>query len=243
MDRSDFEAALALPFARASSFDTVAVGTLVTLASFATPLAGVLLVGYLARLVRAGTHRATALPTFDDVPDLAVEGTRLSAVLVALQLPAVAVASVVFGSSGVPLTASTVLSDPRLLQYVDLSVFGVVGLVVAGCLALGGAYLGAAATVALARERSVAASLAQIRPLAFDPSVRSAVAASALVVFGGRLLGVFVGVVPFVGVVLTAGVSFLTVAAAATLLGRGTATPTAATSVDHRSSAETVGSA
>ncbi|KAB1197092.1 MULTISPECIES: DUF4013 domain-containing protein [Haloferax] len=221
MDSSDFEAAFSLPFARDSSLDTVVVGSLVTLASFTTPLAGVLLAGYVVRLVRAGFGGASALPLFDDLADMAVEGARLSAVFVVLQLPALALVTLVLGSSSASLTVAAAVSDPQILQYLDVSVFDVLGLALAGIAALGGAYLTAAATVALASERSFAASIPLIRGLASDTSFVSVVSASALVVFGGRLLGFFVGTSPVAGVVFTACVSFLTLVAAATLLGRG----------------------
>ncbi|KTG25588.1 DUF4013 domain-containing protein [Haloferax profundi] len=222
MDLSDLESAVALPFAADSSFDTVALGVLATLASFTTPLAGVLLAGYVARLVRAGGRDAPTLPAFDDVLGMAVEGTRLSVVLVALQLPAFAVAGAVLGSSSPPFTVFATVADPRTLQYLGLSAFDVVGLVAAGLATLAGTYVGAAATVALAHEQSIVAAVPVTRALVGDSAFVSVVSASALVVFGGRLLGFLVGTFPLAGVVLTAGVSFVTLVAAATLLGRGT---------------------
>ncbi|KAB1192266.1 DUF4013 domain-containing protein [Haloferax sp. MBLA0076] len=222
MDLSDLETAVALPFAADTSFDSVAIGVLVTLASFTTPLAGVLLAGYVARLVRAGSRDEATLSTFDGVLGMGVEGIRLSVVLVVLQLPAIAIAGAVLGSSSTPLTVFAAVADPRTLQYLGFSAFDVAGLVVAGLAALAGTYIGAAATVALAREQSLVAAVPVTRALVGDRAFFSVVSASALVVFGGRLLGFLVGTVPLVGVVLTAGVSFVTLVAAATLLGRGT---------------------
>lgn len=222
MDRSDFQAAFALPFARDSSLDTVAVGVLVTLAAFATPLSGVVLAGYVVRLVRAGRRDATALPAFDDVLDMTIDGARLSVVLVALQAPGVVLATVVLGSSRTPVSLVAALSDPRLLTYAGLSAFDVGGLVVAGIAAFVGTYLATTATVALAAEGSLVASIPVTRTLASDTSFASLVSATMLVVFGGRILGSLSGAVPLVGSVLTACVSFLTLVVAATLLGRGT---------------------
>ncbi|AFK18365.1 DUF4013 domain-containing protein [Haloferax mediterranei ATCC 33500] len=221
MDVSDFESAFALPLTEETSFDTFVVGMLVTLASFATPLAGILLVGYVAKLVRAGDYDATALPSFDDFPGMAVEGMRLSAVLVALQLPAVGIATAVLSSSGPSLAALAYVFDPRMFQYLGLSAFGIVGLVVAAVAALVGTYLSAAATVALAREQSLAAAVPVTRTLVFDISFVPVVSAVALVVFSGRLLTFLFGAFPFGGVVLASVVSFLLLVASATLLGRG----------------------
>ncbi|WP_416838873.1 DUF4013 domain-containing protein [Haloferax sp. DFSO52] len=234
MDSSDFEAAFALPFARETSFDTVAVGILVTLASFTTPLAGVLLVGYVVRLVRAGAGGATALPTFDDVFDMVVEGGRLSAVIVAVQLPALALVAIVLTASDAPFAVATAVSDPRMLQYLDGSVFTVLGFAIAGIAALGGTYLGVAATVAFAAEGSVVASIPLIRSLASDTSFASVASAAAFVVFGGRLLGFLGGAIPLVGIVFTACVSFLTLVAAAALLGRGVGCSEIETQIDQQ---------
>ncbi|MFC7204444.1 DUF4013 domain-containing protein [Haloferax namakaokahaiae] len=221
MDASDFESAFALPFANDTSFDTVVAGVLLTLATLSTPLAGVLLVGYLARLVRGGERNASSLPAFDDFVGMAVEGTRLSTVLVALQLPAVAIAAGVFELTGARLAALSFVADPTLLSYVSLSAVAVAGLVVAGLAALAGMYVSAAMLVAVAHERSLLAALPAARTLVFDTSFATVVSAAVLVGFGGRLLEVLFGTFPVVGVVLAAVVSFLTLVAAATLLGRG----------------------
>ncbi|ELZ91883.1 hypothetical protein C440_16264 [Haloferax mucosum ATCC BAA-1512] len=225
MDASDFESAFTLPLAEDTSFDTFVVGLLVTLASFATPLAGVLLVGYVVRLVRGGDRRATALPSFDDFPGIVAEGVRLSVALVTLQLPAVGILAVVFNSSRLSLTALA-LSTPRALRYFDFSVLDVVGLVVAAVVALVGTYLSAAATVAIARERSLLAATPVFRDLAFDVSFVPVVSAVALVGFAGRIAVLLFGAFPLGGVILAGTVSFLVLVASATLLGRGApATP------------------
>ncbi|WP_396613256.1 DUF4013 domain-containing protein [Haloferax sp. S1W] len=244
MDFSDFESAFALPLAEDTSFDTLVTGILVTLASFATPLAGVLLVGYVARLVRVGSRNATALPTFDEVVGMVIEGTRLSAVLVLLQLPAVGIAVAVLQSAGASLAALVYAAETQSLQYLGLSAFVVVGLVAAGIAALVGTYLSAAATVALAREQSFTASVPVAQALAADASFVSVVSAVALVVFGGRLLALLFGALPLGGTVLAGSASFLTLVASATLLGRGAPTSADRTVTQQlETNTDTIGSA
>ncbi|WP_410765500.1 DUF4013 domain-containing protein [Haloferax sp. DFSO60] len=221
MDASDFESAFALPFASDTSFDTVVAGVLVTLASVATPLANVLLVGYAARLVRGGDRNASSLPAFDDFLGMGVEGARLSAVLVALQLPAMGIAAGVLKLSGESLAALSLVSNPELLSYLGLSAIAVVGLAFAGIAALAGMYTYVAMMVAMAHERSFLSAVSSAHELAFDTSFVPVVAAVALVGFGGRILEALFGTFPLIGVVLASVVSFLTLVAAATLLGRG----------------------
>ncbi|SEK37068.1 DUF4013 domain-containing protein [Haloferax larsenii] len=221
MDFSDLESALALSLASDTSLDTVVVGVLVTLASFATPLAGVVLVGYVVRLVRAGGRTATALPAFDEFGGMVVDGVRLSVVLLALQLPAVGMAVAVAKLAGASFATLVYAAEMHSLHVIGNSALIGVGLVAAGGAALVGTYLSAAATVALARERSLVAAVPTTRELASDTSFVPVVSAVALVVFAGRLLTALFGALPLVGSGLAALVSFFALVASATLLGRG----------------------
>ncbi|ELZ86582.1 hypothetical protein C453_05574 [Haloferax elongans ATCC BAA-1513] len=221
MDFSDLESALALPLAEDTSLDTAAVGVLATLASFVTPLAGIVLVGYVVRLVRAGGRTTTALPAFDEFGGVVVDGVRLSGVLVALQLPAVGIAVAVAKLAGASFATLVYAAEMQSLHVVGHSVLVVVGLVAAGGAALVGTYFSAAATVAVARERSLVAAVPTTRELASDMSFVPVVSAVALVVFAGRLLAALFGALPLVGSVLAALVSFFALVASAALLGRG----------------------
>ncbi|WP_081909191.1 DUF4013 domain-containing protein [Haloferax prahovense] len=221
MDVSDLEAAFALPLAEDTSFDTTLVGVLATLASFATPLAGVLLAGYVVRLVRAGDRDATALPSFDDYTDMVADGARLSAALVALQLPAVGLATAALPGSGLSLATLTYATNPAMLGLLGLSALETVGLVAAGLAALMGSYLSVAATVAIAREGSLVAAIPVTRDLAFDRSFIGVASGVALVGFVAGLLVALCAAVPAVGTALAATASFYSLVASATLLGRG----------------------
>ncbi|WP_082677705.1 DUF4013 domain-containing protein [Haloferax sp. Q22] len=221
MDVSDLEAAFALPLAEDTSFDTTLVGVLATLASVATPLAGVLLAGYVIRLVRAGDREATALPSFDDLTGMAVDGARLSAALVALQLPAVGLATAALPGSSPSLSMLTHATDPAMFGLLGLSPLDTATLAAAGVATLAGSYLSVAATVALARERSLVAAIPVTRDLALDRSFVRVASAVALVGFVARLLVALCAAVPVAGAALAATASFCFLVAAATLLGRG----------------------
>ncbi|RDZ65582.1 hypothetical protein C5B90_04275 [Haloferax sp. Atlit-12N] len=227
MDVSDLEAAFALPFAEDSPLDTAVTGVLATLASLATPLAGILLSGYVVRLVRAGDHEATALPSFDDLTGMAADGARLSAALVALQLPAVGLVTVAFPGSGPSLAMFTYATNPAMLGLLGLSPIDTATLAAAGLAALAGSYLSVAVTAALARERSLVAAVPVTRDLALDRSFVSVASAVALVGFVARLLVALCAAVPVAGTALAATASFCFLVVAATLLGRGAPDATA----------------
>ncbi len=221
MDVSDLEAAFALPLAEDTSLDTAVIGVLSTLASVATPLAGILLAGYVVRLVRAGDREAAALPSFDDLAGMAVDGARLSGTLVALQLPALALAAAALPGSGPSIAMLSYATHPEMLGLLGLTALDTAGLVAAGLASLAGSYLSLVATVALAREGSLAASVPAVRDLAFDRSFVRVASAVALVVFVARLLVFLCASVPVAGTVLAATASFLFLVVSATLLGRG----------------------
>ncbi|EMA01549.1 DUF4013 domain-containing protein [Haloferax denitrificans] len=221
MDVSDLEAAFALPLAEDTSVDTAVIGVLSTLASLATPLAGILLAGYVVRLVRAGDREAAALPSFDDLAGMAVDGARLSAALVALQLPALALATAALPGSGPSIAMLSYATHPEMLGLLGLTALDTAGLVAAGLASLAGSYLSLAAAVALAREGSLAAAIPVTRTLAFDRSFVRVASAVALVVFVARLLVALCAAVPVAGALLAATASFLFLVVSATLLGRG----------------------
>ncbi|POG53934.1 DUF4013 domain-containing protein [Haloferax marisrubri] len=227
MDVSDLEAAFALPLAEDSSLDTAVVGVLATLASLATPLAGVLLAGYVVRLVRAGDREATALPSFDGLTGMAADGARLSAALVALQLPAVGLATAALPGSTPSLSMLTHATDPVMLGLFGLSPLDTATLAAAGVATLAGSYLSMAATVALARDRSLVAAVPVARDLALDRSFVGVASAVALVGFAARLLVALCAAVPVAGTALVATASFCFLVAAAALLGRGAPDATA----------------
>ncbi|MFC7129000.1 DUF4013 domain-containing protein [Haloferax chudinovii] len=221
MDVSDLEAAFALPLAEDSSADTAVIGIVSTLASLATPLAGVLLAGYVVRLVRAGDREAAALPSFDDLTGMAVDGARFSAALVALQLPAVGLATAALPGSGPSIAMLSYAADPTMLGLLGLTALDTATLAAAGLAALAASYLSLVATVALAREGSLAAAVPVARDLAFDRSFVRVASAVALVVFVARLFVFLCASVPVAGTVLAATASFLFLVVSATLLGRG----------------------
>ncbi|MBS8119770.1 DUF4013 domain-containing protein [Haloferax volcanii] len=221
MDVSDLEAAFALPLAEDTSVDTTLLGVVSTLASLATPLAGILLAGYVVRLVRAGDREAAALPSFDDLTGMAVDGARLSAALVALQLPAVGLATVSLPGSRPSIAMLSYATNPVMLGSFGVTALDTAGLVAAGLASLLGSYLSLVATVALAREASLAAAIPATRDLASDRSFVRVASAVALVVFVARLFVALCAAVPVAGTLLAATASFLLLVVSATLLGRG----------------------
>ncbi|GGC63261.1 DUF4013 domain-containing protein [Haloferax sulfurifontis] len=221
MDVSDLEAAFALPLAEDTSVDTAVIGVLSTLASLATPLASILLAGYAVRLVRAGDREAAALPSFDDLAGMVADGARLSAALVALQLPAVGLATAALPGSGPSLATLSYATNPSMLGLLGLTPLDTATLAAAGLASLAGSYLSLAATVALAREGSLAAAIPATRDLAFDRSFVRVASAVALVVFAANLFVALCAAVPVAGTPLAATASFLFLIVSATLLGRG----------------------
>jgi hypothetical protein len=186
-------------------FDTVVVGTLLVLAAGRVPLLWLVLVGYVVRAAREGSGGVTGL---GDWRRLGRTGTRTTALLAAVALPAL----VVLTAIGMPdRTVAGIAHGGSARDVPTLVVAAVVAVVTWHCAVAG--------LLAIARTdiRTDVPLVAGIRIARSRPGRRLSVAVGSLAVvvavvrFGLRALPVF-------GPLLGAGVTFFGVAVAAELL-------------------------
>lgn len=202
--------------------ETVLVGALLTLGSAVAPVLWIPLVGYAVRAVRAATESETPLPPFEEWTDLLLDGGRATLAAVPLHLPALAVLRFAVGFDRARLTAPYLVSDLGRGVLPGLDPFAALLAVVA--LEIVAGYLSLAALVAVARRGSLDAALVESTlEVARDGAFARAASVAVAVGIAGYVLGGAVVVLPVLGSVASAAVSFVALLVGASVLGASAA--------------------
>jgi hypothetical protein len=192
---------------------TVVIGGLLTLFGFLV-VPTILVAGYLVRVLRATMHGDDAPPQFDDWSDLAGDGLRAFAIAVVYGLVPAILVGVTAG-----LAAAAAGPGPRTGLVVGAVTFvgGLLALVV-GLLA---AYVVPAAVANYAEQESFRAGFAvgDLRPVLTSGTYATAWVMGFALIFGAGIVATVLNVVPLLGTVVGAFVSFYAITAAYYIVG------------------------
>jgi len=192
---------------------TVVIGGLLTLLGFLV-VPAVLVAGYLVRVLRSTMHGDETPPRFDDWGDLAGDGVRAFVIAVVYGLVPAVLVGVTAG-----LAAAAAGPGPRTGLIVGGVAFvgGLLALVV-GLLA---AYVLPAALANYAEQGSIGSGFAvgDLRPVLTSGTYATAWVMGFAVVFGAAVVTALLNVVPLLGTVVGAFVSFYAITAAYYIVG------------------------
>lgn len=173
------------------------------------------LMGYIVRVLRRTAAGNDEAPVFDDWEDLLVTGAKAFAIQFGYGfVPALlAAVFVVFGVLGAASGSEGGAAVGGLLA--------VVGVLVASVLGLLAAYLSPAAVANFAERGTIGAGFAldDLRPVWTSAVYARAWLLGAVVVLGAGIVGGLLGIVPVLGQVLTAFVTFYALVAASYIVG------------------------
>ena len=190
---------------------TVIIGGLLLLFSFLIiPL--FVLWGYVVRVLDRTMHENDDAPVFDEWGELLVDGVKAAVVMIGYGL--------------VPLVVGTILVGGVLLTSGgDVGSVGAAGLALAGlvtfALAIAAAYAIPAALANYTTERTIGAGfdLDTLRPVWTSGTYATRWLLSVVVLLAGSIIAGLLNVIPFVGMVLGAMVSFYALIAAYYIIG------------------------
>lgn len=192
---------------------TVVIGGLLTLLGvFVVPM--VLVAGYLVRVLRATMHGDETPPRFDDWGSLAGDGVRAFVIALVYGLvPAVLI--------GVTAALAGLAAGPGPRSGLVVGGVAFVGGLFALVVGLLAAYVLPAAVANYAEQGSVRAGFAvgDLRPVLTSGTYATAWAMGFVVVFGAAVVTALLNVVPLLGTVVGAFVSFYAITAAYYIVG------------------------
>jgi hypothetical protein len=192
---------------------TVVIGGLLTLLGFLV-VPTVLVAGYLVRVLRGTMHGDDDAPRFDDWGDLAGDGIRAFAIAVVYGLVPALLIAVTAG-----LAAAVAGPGPRSGLVVGAVTF--VGGLLALALGLLAAYIVPAAVANYAEQDSFRAGFAvdDLRPVLTSGTYATAWVMGFAVILGAGIVAAALNVVPLLGTVVGAFVSFYAITAAYYIVG------------------------
>jgi hypothetical protein len=193
---------------------TVVIGGLLTLLGFLV-VPTVLVAGYLVRVLRATMHGDETPPVFDDWGALASDGVRTFVVAIAYALvPALLVA--------VTAAFAGLAAGPGPRSGLIVGVVALVGGLFALVLGLLAAYVLPAALANYAEQDRLGAGFAvsDLRPVLTSGTYATAWLIGFVIVLGAGVLAGVLNVIPFLGTVVGAFLSFYAVIAAYYLVGQ-----------------------
>lgn len=199
---------------------TVAIGAVLTLLSVLV-VPGLLVAGYLVRVLRRTAGGDDEPPAFDDWESLLVEGALAWVVTVAYAVVPAAVAAALVAGGVV-----TVAGAGSALGGVARGLAALAGALLAVAVALAAAYALPAALANLATRRRLAAGfdVGAIRPALTDPRYAVGWLTAAVVLVGASAVAGLFAPVPVLGQVVGAVVGFYAAVAAAYVVGHTWAT-------------------
>jgi hypothetical protein len=210
------EDALTYPTESDDWVKTLLIGGLLTL--FAVLIVpAFFLYGYLVRVLRAGMHEATEPPAFDDWGTLLREGVVAVVVLLVYQIVPLLIAAVTVGGSLVALGTGSEFGGA-------VGIVGVVtGLALSGLVALAFGYLTLIALANYAHVGTVGAAfeVSVLRTAAVDGDYAIAWLYGVGVLVGATVVSGIIGLIPLLGAVAGAFVTFYGQVIAAWLWGNG----------------------
>jgi len=192
---------------------TVVIGGLLTFLGFLV-VPAVLVAGYLVRVLRATMHGDDAPPRFDDWGALAGDGVRAFAIAVVYGLvPTLLIA--------VTAAFAAVVAGPGPRSGLVVGAVTFVGGLLALALGLLAAYVVPAAVANYAEQGSVRAGFAvdDLRPVLTSGTYATAWLTGFAIVLGAGVVAALLNVVPLLGTVVGAFVSFYAVTAAYYVVG------------------------
>jgi hypothetical protein len=192
---------------------TVVLGGLLTLLGFLV-VPTVLVAGYLVRVLRGTMHGDGTPPKFDDWGDLAGDGVRAFAIAVVYGLvPALLVA--------VTAGLATAAAGPGPRSGLVVGAVGLVGGLLALALGLLAAYVVPAAVANYAEQGSIRSGFAvgDLRPVLTSGTYATAWVTGFAIILGAGLVAAVLNVVPLLGTVVGAFVSFYAITAAYYVVG------------------------
>jgi len=192
---------------------TVVIGGLLTFLGFLV-VPTVLVAGYLVRVLRATMHGDDTPPRFDDWGSLAGDGVRAVAIAVVYGLVPAFLVAVTAG-----LAAAVAGPGPRTGLVVGAVTF--VGGLLALVLGLLAAYIVPAAVANYAEQGSFRSGFAvgDLRPVLTSGTYATAWVMGFAIILGAGVVTALLSIVPFLGTVVGAFVSFYAIAAAYYLVG------------------------
>jgi len=192
---------------------TVVIGGLLTLFGFLV-VPTVLVAGYLVRVLRATMHGDDAPPQFDDWSDLAGDGLRAFAIAIVYGLvPAILV--------GVTAGLAAAAAGPGPRTGLVVGAVSLVGGLLALALGLLAAYIVPAAVANYAEQASFRAGFAvgDLRSVLTSGTYATAWLMGFAIIFGAGIVTAVLNVVPLLGTVVGAFVSFYAITAAYYIVG------------------------
>jgi len=192
---------------------TVVIGGLLTFLGFLV-VPTVLVAGYLVRVLRATMHGDDTPPRFDDWGSLAGDGVRAVAIAVVYGLVPAFLVAVTAG-----LAAAVAGPGPRTGLVVGAVTF--VGGLLALVLGLLAAYIVPAAVANYAEQGSFRSGFAvgDLRPVLTSGTYATAWVMGFAIILGAGVVTALLSIVPFLGTVVGAFVSFYAIASAYYLVG------------------------
>jgi hypothetical protein len=192
---------------------TVVIGGLLTLLGFLV-VPTVLVAGYLVRVLRGTMHGDDTPPRFDDWGDLAGDGLRAFAIAIVYGLIPALLVAVTAG-----LAAVAAGPGPRSGLVVGAVTF--VGGLLALALGLLAAYIVPAAVANYAEQESFRAGFAvgDLRPVLTTGTYATAWVMGFAIILGAGIVAAALNVVPLLGTVVGAFVSFYAITAAYYIVG------------------------
>jgi len=192
---------------------TVVIGGLLTFLGFLV-VPTVLVAGYLVRVLRATMHGDDTPPRFDDWGSLAGDGVRAVAIAVVYGLVPAFLVAVTAG-----LAAAVAGPGPRTGLVVGAVTF--VGGLIALVLGLLAAYIVPAAVANYAEQGSFRSGFAvgDLRPVLTSGTYATAWVMGFAIILGAGVVTALLSIVPFLGTVVGAFVSFYAIASAYYLVG------------------------
>jgi hypothetical protein len=192
---------------------TVVLGGLLTLLGFLV-VPTVLVAGYLVRVLRGTMHGDDAPPQFDDWGSLAGDGVRAFAIALAYGLVPAVVVAVTAG-----LAAAAAGPGPR--SGLVVGAVGLGGGLLALALGLLAAYVVPAAVANYAEQGSIRSGFAvgDLRPVLTSGTYATAWVTGFAIILGAGLVAAVLNVVPLLGTVVGAFVSFYAITAAYYVVG------------------------
>ncbi|AXG07793.1 DUF4013 domain-containing protein [Haloplanus rubicundus] len=192
---------------------TVVVGGLLTLLGFLV-VPTVLVAGYLVRVLRGTMHGDETAPQFDDWGNLAGDGLRAFAIALVYGLVPAVLVAVTAG-----LAAAVAGPGPR--SGLVVGAVSLVGGLLALALGLLAAYIIPAAVANYAEQGSIRSGFAvdDLRPVLTSGTYATAWVTGFAIILGAGLVAAVLNVVPLLGTVVGAFVSFYAITAAYYIVG------------------------
>ncbi|AXG11211.1 DUF4013 domain-containing protein [Haloplanus rubicundus] len=192
---------------------TVVVGGLLTLLGFLV-VPTVLVAGYLVRVLRGTMHGDETAPQFDDWGNLAGDGLRAFAIALVYGLVPAVLVAVTAG-----LAAAVAGPGPR--SGLVVGAVSLVGGLLALALGLLAAYIIPAAVANYAEQGSIRSGFAvdDLRPVLTSGTYATAWVTGFAIILGAGLVAAVLNVVPLLGTVVGAFVSFYAITAAYYVVG------------------------